>query len=115
MTPEEHEQTHYDIALDTFTEHDQNRAELENDLIQKGINTSKKSKKELSVLCVEHCIPVKHKVYTVRPGWKGKPKGMRQVLWECGLIDATKLSTYTYDGKKAQMGIVDKSKSLQCI
>ena len=115
MTPEEREQNRYDIVLETFTERDRNRAELENDLIQKGINTSKKSKKELSVLCVEHCIPVKHKVYTVRPGWKGKPKGMRQVLWERGLIDATKLSTYTNDGKKDQMGIIDKSKSLWCI
>jgi hypothetical protein len=58
MTPKERE-------LDTFTERDPNRAELENDLIQKGINTSRKrSKKELSALCVEHCIPVKHKVYT---------------------------------------------------
>jgi hypothetical protein len=47
-------------------------------------------------------------------GWEGQPKGMLQVLWECGFIDGTKLEKYyTIEGGKDQFGNVDPATSVK--
>ena len=48
---------------------------------------------------------------TVVEGWLGKPKGLKQVLWERGLIDAEKLSSYSKDGPKDEEGHRDTTYS----
>ena len=40
-------------------------------------------------------MPVKEEIQKVIQGWEGKPKGMMQVLWECGFIDVDNLLQYT--------------------
>jgi len=44
-------------------------------------------------------------------GWVGKPKGMRQILWERGFIDATKISQYKNNAHD-KFGISDPERNL---
>jgi hypothetical protein len=50
------------------------------------------SKLELHCFAEKNRIPLRISRPAVKYGWLGKPKGLPQVLWERGLIDATKLS-----------------------
>ncbi len=36
----------------------------------------------------------------VIPGWQGQPKGLKQVLWERGLIDESALEMHIRGGRK---------------
>jgi hypothetical protein len=38
------------------------------------------------------------RLMTVIEGWLDKPKGLKQVLWERGLIDLKKPSSYSKEG-----------------
>ena len=46
-------------------------------------------------------LPLEKTQEIVEPGWVGANKGLLQVLWERGFVDATKLSEYTLEGKKS--------------
>jgi hypothetical protein len=49
----------------------------------------------LANLAERNGLPTKHTVATIWEGWVGKPKGMAQILVDCGLIDAQQpLSAY---------------------
>jgi hypothetical protein len=48
-------------------------------------------------------------------GWLGQTKGLKQTLWERGLIDATKLSSYSKDGPNDEEGHRDTTFSLEVI
>lgn len=48
-----------------------------------------KTAKELCEKAVECNIPVEVLTRNVTQGWEGKPKGLRQVCWERGLLDPT--------------------------
>jgi hypothetical protein len=41
-------------------------------------------------ICGQWNISITIKVQEVKDGWFGKPKGMLQMLWECGWIDLIK-------------------------
>ena len=47
------------------------------------------------------------------PGWEGKAKGILRVLWEQGLLDGSKLNSYTLDGKKDLHGVLRPETSLK--
>ena len=68
------------------------------------------------MLCEKNSLPLRISRPVVKDGWLGKPKGLLQVLWERGLIDATKRSAYTLDGRKNRdTGEVNSSMSLRRI
>ena len=47
-------------------------------------------------------------------GWEGQPKGMLQVLWERGFIDASKSEKYyTIEGRKDQFGNINSETSVK--
>ena len=54
--------------------------------------------------CNEIGIPTTKQVDVVTEEWLGKPKGMRQVLWERGWIDETKICEYKKDMPKDEFG-----------
>ena len=60
-----------------------------------------KGKKEAVVkIAQEHGLPIEEVKSKIVEGWEGKAKGLLQVLWERGLVDETKLSAYTLNGKQ---------------
>ena len=57
--------------------------------------------KEIQSIALQYNIPIQFDRNKLREGWKGKPKGMLQVLWERGFIDPDKnVREYTLNGKK---------------
>ncbi len=69
--------------------------------------------KRLQQLCEANQIPIMEETQKVQQGWGGKQKGLLQVLWERGWIDATRLSQYTIDGTKDLYGVRQKETSLK--
>jgi hypothetical protein len=65
--------------------------------------------------CEAREIPTTYEEDTVVEGWLDKPKGHKQVLWERGLIDVTKLSSYSKDGPKDEEGHRDTMYSLEVL
>jgi hypothetical protein len=58
-------------------------------------------------------VPIKEFIPKIIQGWQGRPKGMLQVLWECGFIDEQNLNQYTITGRKDEMGILQPETSLK--
>jgi hypothetical protein len=52
-----------------------------------GFNTRGKTIKEVQELATSQNIPIRGEEDDIVEGWVGKPKGIRQVLWERGLLD----------------------------
>jgi hypothetical protein len=48
-------------------------------------------------------------------GWEGKAKGLLQVLWERGFINATNLENYTMNGRQDACGILIPDTSLKLL
>ena len=70
--------------------------------------------KEVQKKCSDANISLKHPPKPViLEGWCGKAKGMMQVLWERGFIDANNMKEYTLAGSKDEFGVVNKSTSLK--
>ena len=59
-------------------------------------------------MALEKGISIEARVPVVREGWVGKPKGLKQVAWERGLLDPNKIKSYEKHSK-------DKSLSLTAI
>mmetsp|Transcript_9246 Transcript_9246/g.13427 ORF Transcript_9246/g.13427 Transcript_9246/m.13427 type:complete len:132 (-) Transcript_9246:184-579(-) len=51
----------------------------------------------------------------IEEGWQGKPKGLLQILWERGWIDATTLGNYTMGGRQNASGVLMKNTSLKLL
>jgi hypothetical protein len=58
-------------------------------------------------------VPIKEFIPKIIQGWQGRPKGMLQVLWECGFIDEQNLNQYTINRRKDEMGILQPETSLK--
>ena len=54
---------------------------------QLGFNTRGKTIKEVQELATSQNMPIRVEENDIVEGWVGKPKGIRQVLWERGLLD----------------------------
>jgi hypothetical protein len=63
------------------------KQDLCEDLQWLGFNTRGKTIKEVQELATSQNIPIKVEEDDIVEGWVGKPKGIRQVLWERGLLD----------------------------
>jgi hypothetical protein len=76
--------------------------QLMKELIEtKGYNPTRQyTRKQIEQTATEFGMDLDEEVGEVLEGWIGKPKGMYQILWERGWIDATKrFSDYSNDGK----------------
>jgi hypothetical protein len=76
--------------------------ELMNELIAaRGYNPTKQyTRKQIEETATEFGLDLEHEVGVILEGWRGKPKGMFQILWERGWINTTKkFSDYSNDGK----------------
>jgi hypothetical protein len=76
--------------------------ELMKELIEKkNYNPTRQyTRKQIEATATELGLQLEHEVGEVLEGWIGKPKGMYQILWERGWIDATKkFNEYSNDGK----------------
>ena len=95
---------------------ERNRAELEVELRGRGISVKGKNKRELADLCMANSVAITKTAEKIKEGWEGKAKGLLQVLWERGLIDATNAKQYSLTGKKDAFGsVVDYGTSLRHI
>jgi hypothetical protein len=70
--------------------------------------------KKLQEMALAQAIPLQKIVPSIKPGWVGKQKGLLQVLWEQGWIDAACLEEHATI-KKDDVGAIDREFSLQCI
>jgi len=76
---------------------------------------AKNSMDELKLQANRYNVPVSIEVPEVIEGWEGKPKGLKQVLWERGLLDVSKIVDYSVSGKKMDDGDIDLSFSFRGI
>jgi hypothetical protein len=60
----------------------------------------------------EHNIETKVTSSKVVEGWQGKAKGLLQVLWEIGFIDADNHQKYTMNGRQDACGVFMPKMSL---
>jgi hypothetical protein len=74
------------------------------DLQRLSFNTRGKTKKEAQELATSQNIPITVEENDIVEGWVGNPKGMRQVLWERGLLDpqVTYVAKIKKDGPKLE-------------
>ena len=105
MTPAEQEASRHDTIIGVPKETQRSHAQLIFDLAAKGANTKGKNKSDLVLLCPQYQVPTSTQISRVKEGWEGKSNGLVQVLWERGLIDGTKLNSYTLTGRKDAFGL----------
>ena len=119
LSPELRLKKKHDKDTGETKEGDKTKAELAKDLEAAGVSLQRgkhHTKLELQGFAEKNRIPLRISRPVVKDGWLGKPKGLLQVLWERGLIDATKRSAYTLDGRKNRdTGEVNSSMSLRRI
>ena len=113
LTPAEQEASRHDTIIGVPKEIQRSRAQLIFDLAAKGANTKGKNKSDLVFLCPQYQVPTSTQISRVKEGWEGKSKGLVQVLWERGLIDVTKLNSYTLTGRKDSFGLIECNTSLR--
>ena len=89
------------------------KEELVKKLAEKGI-TAAGNLVQVQKLARERNIPIiKENIPKIKEGWETKPKGLLQVLWERGFIDASNLKQYTMDGRKDAYGVHQPNTSLK--
>jgi hypothetical protein len=76
---------------------------------------AKGKKQAIQSKAQEHNLPIEETKANVIEGWENKPKGLLQVLWECGFIDELRLENYTFIGKQDAFGFVQKDFSLKSL
>ena len=76
---------------------------------------AKGKKQAIQSKAQEHNLPIEETKANVIEGWENKPKGLLQVLWECGFIDELRLEKYTFIGKQDAFGFVQKDFSLKSL
>ena len=111
MTLAQQAETKHDRQLGTAKTRNKLKIELLKDLRESGYDTTRQRflKEELLALCEQRNLPVTIEEAEVKDGWLERPKGMLQILWERGWIDATKVVSprslrYSKDGKKEDLG-----------
>ena len=92
--------------------------------VQGGARKQKKTKKELTVelfgenqqkmnlnlKCLQNIasnkgISIEVQVPVVKEGWVGKPKGLKQVAWEQGLLDPDQIKKYEKHSKDLSLSL----------
>ena len=91
MTQAERDQKRHDLVLEGQTITRQyTKDELLKQLRQRGM-LAKGKKQAIQSKAQEHNLPIEETKANVIEGWENKPKGLLQVLWECGFIDELRL------------------------
>jgi hypothetical protein len=104
---------------DSATEKSKTRALKKDELFlkleEKDIPFAKRfiAKEELQRMCTSNGIETEVTENVIQSGWNGKAKGLRQILWERGLLDPN--LKYTKQGPTDEDGNVDCSRSLTCL
>jgi hypothetical protein len=57
-------------------------------------------------------VPTSTQISRVKEGWEVKSKGLVQLLWERGLIEGTKVNSYTLTGRKDAFGLQIESNTI---
>ena len=114
MTDAQKEETRHDRILDEATTRDFTKDELLKVLKERGVS-AKGKKAAIQIIAQEHGLPIRETTQKVIEGWEGKPKGLLQVLWERGIVDASKLSEYTINGRQNGYGVIDKTYALKSL
>ena len=71
---------------------------------EKGITVSG-TLSQIQATATRNNLPLEYEYEVIEEGWMNKPKGMLQVLWERGYIDASKgKGWYTVDGRRDEYG-----------
>jgi hypothetical protein len=78
-------------------------ADLKRDLQAKGL-LGMGDKKELQRLCILNNVPIEMSIEGIVEGWEGRAKGMLQILFRRGMIDPSKMTNYTVDGRNDAFG-----------
>jgi hypothetical protein len=96
MSPEERERTRHDYQTGV-TNRNKYIAELKADLAQYNILDNRRSYRlaELQEIARSKNIPLRKDAPVYQKGWEGKPKGLKQVLWERGFIEEMFHDEYT--------------------
>ena len=87
---------------------------LLNVLKEQGVS-AKGKKAAIQTIAQEHGLPIRETTQIVVEGWEGKPKGLLQVLWERVIVDKTRLSEYTINGRQNGYDVVDKTFALKSL
>ena len=112
MSPEEREHRRHDRVTGGEKRHRLNKKELYQKLNEKSVDVPKRfiAMPELKEMCQKNGIDIEVFEEEIEEGWEGKPKGLRQVLWERGWLDPNE-GGYSMKGKKDADGNLDLSKS----
>ena len=97
----------------TFKTRALRKGELIVKLQEKGVILPKRfiSKPDILQIAQANGVLIENQEAEIEQGWVGKPKGLKQILRERGLLDLANLALYTVDGPKDDDGKVDCSKS----
>ncbi len=108
MTEAQREETRHDRILEEEKTQEFTKEEQLKVLKKEQGVSAKGNKAAIQPIAQEHGLPIRETTQIVVEGWEGKPKGFLQVLWECGIVDETRLSEYTINGWQNGYGVVDK-------
>jgi hypothetical protein len=115
MSPAQRELKKTDKPKGTSKKRALRKGELLLKLRAKGVEPPRRflPKAEVQELAQSHNIETEIHEAEMEPGWVGRPKGLRQVLWERGLLDP--LQSYTVDGPKDADGMADPTRSYKIL
>ena len=108
MTAVQRADTSHDRILDEPTTREFTKDELLRALKERHVS-AKGKKTAIQQIAHDHDLPIHETKAKVIEGWEGKPKGLLQILWERGIVDESRLSEYTINGRQNGYGIVDKT------
>ena len=114
MTAVQRADTRYDQVLDEPITREFTKDELVRALKERHVS-AKGKKAAIQKIAQDHGLPLHETKTKVIEGWEGKPKGLLQILWERGIVDESRLSEYTMNGRQNGYGIVDKTFALKSL
>lgn len=113
LSCEDRERQRHDRPTGKTLKKNKTKEMILDDLKVRGINVSG-TVLQLKEIAKQNNIPLVYEQQEVLKGWEGQPKGMLQVLWERGFIDASKSEKYyTIEGRKDQFGNVNSETSVK--
>jgi hypothetical protein len=115
MNAEEREAKRHDKVKEGTTSTRTLRLEELKILLQEKGLLARGKKTELIKRCEDNGIRTIETTQKIEEGWQGKPKGLLQILWERGWIDANNLGNYTMSGRQNASGVLMKNTSLKLL
>jgi hypothetical protein len=91
------------------------KEEMKKNLKAMGILNPTGSLTQIRAQCTALNLPTVYEYEVIKEGWVGKAKGALQVLYERGWIEKTRWKTYTTNGRKNAMGLLDEASSIKLL